>query len=134
MVTTTAISNTDDMIDSRDVIARIDYLKDETAECEHGVETAGDCDLWESHNELTALNALAAEGEAASDWQYGEILIRDTYFRDYAEELAEDCGLTQTDLAGRWPYTCIDWEAAAEALQADYVEVDFAGVSYWIQA
>jgi hypothetical protein len=136
-VATNPISNTEDIIDSRDIIARIEYLASISEDCGHDPLDDGGihaCELWEDHDELAALKALAEEAsEYAADWQYGEALIRDSYFQEYAEELAEDCGMIQSDLAGRWPYTCIDWEQAARELQRDYTSVDFDGVTYWIR-
>ena len=125
----TTPTNTDDFIDSRDVIARIEVLESE-------IETAtndNELDLVEEEvEELATLKALAKEGEASPDWQYGEVLIRDSYFEEYAQDLAEDCGMIQEG-AG-WPNTCIDWEQAARDLQMDYSSVDFDGVDYWIRA
>jgi hypothetical protein len=119
----TDISNSDDVIDSRDVIARIDEL----IELSKGED-------WtvEDNDELTALQALAAEGENyAADWPYGETLIRDSYFRDYAEQLAEDIGAINSDAS--WPNNCIDWDRAARELRMDYSAIDFDGVTYWIR-
>lgn len=41
---------------------------------------------------------------------------------DFAEETAEQLGLI--DKNANWPYTCIDWERAAEELMQDYTEQD----------
>ena len=84
-------------------------------------------DRWGS-----AMGALAEQAEGyAADWQYGEQLIRDSYFKDYAMELAEDIGAV--DANASWPNTCIDWDQAARELQMDYTSVEFAGVTYWIR-
>jgi hypothetical protein len=113
------ITNAEDIIDSRDVIARIEYL-----------ESEDELDGWDQ-DELNALKELQLEAEQYSpDWVYGSTLIRDSYFKDYAQELAEDIG--SIDREG-WPYTCIDWEQAADELKQDYTQVDFDGVSYWIR-
>jgi hypothetical protein len=142
---TDTISNTDDVIDSRDVIARIDEL---TAEIEGAYDEArGDVEeyppivewmeradnpLQDEIAELEKLKALATEAEGyAADWHHGETLIRDSYFEEYAQELAEDCGMIERDV--KWPYTCIDWEQAARELQMDYTSVDFDGVTYWVR-
>ena len=84
----THISNNDDVIDSRDVIERIEELQAES-------------DLDEAdRDELEALVNLAEEASGyAPDWEYGEALIRGTYFTQYAEQLADDRGLTNTDNA-----------------------------------
>ena len=115
---TTEITNSEDVIDSREIIDRIAYLED-----------SEDADEIEERAALVAL-AEQAEGYAA-DWQYGEQLIRDSYFKDYAMELAEDIGAV--DANASWPNTCIDWDQAARDLQMDYTSVEFAGVTYWIR-
>jgi len=141
------ISNSDDIIDSRDVIKRIEALESEreTAgeEAEEDVpederdgteraEAETEWDQTEDGEELTALKKLADEGESSPDWSHGETLIRETYFEDYARQLAEDIGAIKGDET--WPLSYIDWEAAANALKQDYTEVDFDGVTYYIRA
>lgn len=159
----TDISNTDDIIDSRDVIARIEELESELEtltdavdEARRGVDepdldgddrpleeimeearetlASAESDLadWDGEEELKTLKALADQCEGCGDWDSGEGLIRDSYFEEYAEQLADDIGAI--DRNARWPVNCIDWEKAADELKADYTEVDFAGESYWIRA
>lgn len=141
------MNNSQDMIDSRDVIARIEELEGERealadtitddAEdltAEELADARRELAEWDEENtaELGALLALASEGEDyAADWNHGETLIRDSYFETYAQELAEDIGATDRD--AKWPQTCIDWEQAARELQMDYSSVDFDGVTYWIR-
>ena len=123
------ISNSDDVIDSRDVIARIVELQAEKEDLEN--EELAD---WEKENgeELKALEELAEEGEDyAPDWLHGETLIRDSYFTEYAQQLAEDIGAI--DKNAGWPSMHIDWEAAAEELKGDYSCISFDGVDYWIR-
>ena len=86
------ISNTADMIDSRDVIERIEELNDliDTA----AEEGRGDFDL---DDELEALKTLVEEAGGSPDWLHGETLIRDSYFGTYAQELAEDIGAVSSD-------------------------------------
>src|SRR5208282_2051077 len=55
-------------------------------------------------------------------------LIRCTYFKEYAQELAEECGMIQKEV--KWPYTCIDWDHAARELLMDYTTISFNGVDY----
>ena len=149
----------DDIIDSRDVIARIEELEaerealqttvyewenaigdtDEEDEKQAAAEELGraeiDLETWDASDEadeLRILKALADEASGyAADWRYGETLIRDSYFKDYAMELAEDIGAINRDAT--WPNTCIDWDQAARELQMDYTAVDFDGVTYWIR-
>lgn len=112
-------------------------------ESEYG-ETVGGYHYWieraennafedtDDADEYRALKALADEAKDSPDWQYGGTLIRDSYFEEYAQELATDIGA----ISGKenWPLTCIDWERAARELQQDYMSVNFDGVTYWIRA
>jgi hypothetical protein len=117
---TTEIGNTEDIIDSRDVIARIEYLESDEERTE------------EETDELTALQALAEEAsDYAEDWQYGAVLIRDSYFKEFAEEFASDIGAI--DRNANWPLCHIDWDAAADSLKMDYAQVEFDGMAYWVR-
>jgi len=106
-------SNHDDVIDSRDIIEAIE---------------SGDLDA----DDQKAFEELAKEAEGSPDWEHGETLIRDSYFEEYAQELAEDTGMVKGDEG--WPLNHIDWEAAADELKNDYFSVDFDGVEYWIRS
>lgn len=120
-----SIDNTEDIIDSRDVIARIEELEALADDSDYEMDD-------DERHELEALRALAEEAAGcAGDWQHGEALIRWSYFKTYAEELAEDIGAIGRDV--QWPLGHIDWEAAADELQIDYASVDFDGVEYWIR-
>lgn len=119
----TEVANDADVIDSRDVIIRIDYLE--------GLLSEDECTADE-HAELESLRILARQGaDYSPDWEYGEAMIRDSYFAEYAQELAEETceGAASTE----WPFRCIDWEQAARELQGDYGSIDFAGITYWIR-
>jgi hypothetical protein len=114
------ISNQDDLIDSRDIIARITELE-ETEERDEDEQA-----------ELEALTALQDEAEdCCTDWRHGETLIRDSYFRRYAEQYADDIGAINGD--AHWPNCCIDWERAARELQQDFSSAEFDGVTYWVR-
>jgi len=157
--------NTDDTIDSRDVIEAISEMEgeiqsillsalfpdedaswgdvaDANIDAADGIHVLpesmwpdGDYDrvwLWEIATPLVGLRKFASQAEGyAADWRYGETLIRDSYFEEYARELADDIGAIPRD-AG-WPTTCIDWEQAARELQMDYTSVNFDGVTYWVR-
>lgn len=118
------ISNSDDIIDSRDVIARIEELEEMREE---------ESDDWTDDDEieLAELRDLAERGEICTDWVHGATLIRDSYFETYAEQLAEDIGAIGRDMP--WPLDYIDWEAAAAALQQDYTSVEYGGETYWVR-
>ena len=119
---TTPINNTSDIIDSRDVIERI-------AELEQARDIA-DLDDDETE-ELAALVAFAEAGSSVEDWEYGAGFVRDSYFEEYARELADDIGAI--DANASWPLSCIDWEQAARELRMDYTAVEFDGVTYWVR-
>lgn len=166
---TTEITNSENVIDSRDIIARIEELRGDLdallsavmdAESGESREKAlsdlavwldcdvddfpdsfaaihGDFPLKDYRNsdeavELYALEDLAEQAEGCADWHHGETLIRDSYFEDYARELAEDIGTINKDAA--WPACHIDWTAAADALKQDYTEVDFDGTTYYLRS
>ena len=111
------INNLEDVIDSRDVLDRITELQ------------AMDMDT-EEEEELEGLQMLiqdiADTGLTPAD---GITLIRETYFTEYAQELAEDVGAISS--TPQWPLSHIDWDAAAEELQGDYVSVEFRGIEYF---
>jgi hypothetical protein len=133
---TTEISSSDDIIDSRDVIARMEWLRS-FCEDENGEILTPETCPEENENmveieEYTKLAALAEDGENySSDWTHGATLIRDSYFQDYAKDLAEDIGAI--DRNASWPLGCIDWEAAADELKSDYSAIEFDGVTYWVR-
>ena len=142
---TNTISNTDDTIDSRDVIARIEEL---TSERDDLTETIADCDDtaaiglaeeakqalsdWlasEDGLELATLEKLAEEASGyAADWQYGDRLIRDSYFNEEMDKMVEDCYDFGKDLPF-WAKITLNYKA----LQQDYTSVEFNGVTYWIR-
>jgi len=127
MKSTEEITNSQDIIDSRDIIARIKELEgngviplDEVPQDEEPVNE-------EDAEELQHLKAIAEEA-SGGDWEFGVTLINENYFEDYAREFAEDIGAIEKSY--NWPANCIDWERAARELQMDYTEVDFDGVGY----
>ena len=133
------IYNTDDLIDSREVVARIEDLEQERQDMVEDNEDPEGLQLqtveeWDEENgkELKDLKDLAEQCEGYGDWEYGEGLIRDDYFIQYAIDLADDVGAV--DLNASWPMNCIDWEKAAEELKQDYAAVEFDGVTYWLRA
>ena len=114
--------------DSRDIIARIEQVKSDIDQARVDGNDTTDLEA-----ELEALEAFAEEAsEYAPDWHYGETIIHEDYFTQYAQELSDQLSLGDGAMA-QWPFTHIDWEAAADALKADYSEVEFNGVTYYIR-
>jgi hypothetical protein len=145
-VKTREISNRDDVIDSRDVIARIEELESEMTDAMGEWQSESELTKpqalidWEAEgfmDELEALRKLRDDADGSPDWEYGETLIRESYFTDYIEELIDDCySLPKEMNSGEWPWRHmkIDFEAAADEARADYIEADFNGVTYLIRA
>lgn len=120
-----------DIIDVRDIIARVEELETTLS----GDDYHTDAELTDAQNELNALQSILADLQGMGgdeqwrgDW-YPITLIRDSHFRDYAEQLADDCGMIPKN--AQWPLTCIDWEQAARELRYDYTGVDIDGATYW---
>jgi hypothetical protein len=133
---TQEITTSDDIIDSRDVIARMDYLRsfceDEDGEILTPETAPEDHANMDEIEEYAKLQALCDEAEDySSDWKYGATLIRDSHFQAYAQDFAEDIGAI--DRNAEWPLGCIDWEKAADELKSDYTAVEFDGVTYWVR-
>ena len=126
-----------DVIDVRGIIARVLELRDERDEYN---EKMGSPDAWDGvpdgePKELAMLEGILSElagyggdEEFEGDWYPGQ-LIAERYFQEYAQDLAEDCGMVDTSAS--WPMTCIDWEQAARELQMDYSSIEIRGFTYW---
>lgn len=149
---TDEITNSQDIIDIRDVIEVYESLTNEIDDVKNGeskqaetmsigewidglnVEAHPLCDAIQQYQTMQALleecRGRGGDHQYQGDW-YPATLIADDYFEDYAQELAEDCGDIPKE--SRWPLYCIDWEQAARALQMDYTSVDFDGSTYWIR-
>lgn len=129
---TVTISNTDDVIDLRDVINRVEELEEID-----GIEDLID-NLTENDDakELVMLREFLGECQGyggdeqwRGDW-YPVTAIRDSYFTDYTQQLLEDIGDLPKDIPH---YIAIDWEATAKNIQVDYTGVEFDGVTYWVR-
>lgn len=183
------ISNTDDILDSRDIIERFEELDGEhddlvnavdeakadlesamndlgTAqhdlfnanssgdtdainaaanECEDFQKAAEDADValevaakalvdWEGADEWVTLKKLCDQGEGCADWAYGETMIHESHFADYAEELAKETSDVPSSQWNQWPFNCIDWQDAADTLKQDYTSIDFDGQTYYVRS
>lgn len=127
-----------DVLDSRDVIARIGELFDREDELTTRIEDGGTltdeereelAELQSPDGELSRLRLFADEASGYADWEYGATFVRDSYWMTYAQELAEDIGAIPQEYS--WPASYIDWERAASDLQMDYSSVELEGVTFW---
>ena len=119
------IYNTQDVIDSRDIIERIEELE---------ILIAGESksdDFLEYTDEYDKLVSLKEECEQySSEWKYGIALIHESYFEDYVQDLLSDIGVLPREIP--W-YIVIDWEKTADNIKIDYTDVDFDGETYYIR-
>lgn len=157
MSVTNRVDNTQDVIDSRDLIDRAYELIDEQLSAFNEQQTDdaaragedGAIDLeredaphddlfleWlkagahldEDKAELAALIHVWRECEDVSDWTYGETLIRDDYFVSYTEQLIDDCYELPKELtSGNWPYRHITIDYEAAA---DELKDDYMSVDF----
>lgn len=123
---TTTLDLSADLIDVRDIIARVEELEAEQSSDPMAFDNGDELDTLTTI--LADLQGMGGDEQWRGNW-YPITLIRDSYFRTYAEELADDIGAIPRD-AG-WPMNCIDWEQAARELRYDYSGVDIDGVTYW---
>lgn len=146
------ISNSDNVIDIRDVIDRIEELELERDEFILNKTQSDDSSSWgelseeeeakaeekwnktEEGIELKKLTDLMEEFRGCGgdekwrgDW-YPITLIRDSYWEDYVEELLDDLGYIPKDFP-HW--IKIDWKETADNVQDDYTSGEFDGVTYW---
>lgn len=146
---TNVISKYDDVIDSRDVIKRIDELAgdlgyeisrqdpepdidlDSPDDIRANMALFEEAGLRDEAEELANLLELQEEAEGyCPDWRHGASIIREDYAEKYAQECAEDVGLLTHQ---GWPYDCIDWERATKEFLIDYTSVDFAGETFYVR-
>lgn len=141
-------SKYDDIIDVRDIISRVEELRESRDSLREEFDSmptnAGvDFDNWvcnqvgfsrEEFEELQTLESLLSDlcgnggdEQWEGDW-YPVTLIRDSYFTDYAQELVYDIGDMPREIPS---YIEIDWEATARNIRMDYSSVEFDGVTYW---
>ena len=110
-------TNSDDVIDSRDIL---DYI------WEHE-------DNEDFKEEVEALQKVVDEycneyDEGLKDLEFGVFFIKDDYFEDYMWDYFLECN--QVDEA----LECyIDIAAFARDQQYDYSSIDFDGETYWYQ-
>lgn len=118
------------MLDSRELQSRLTELEDMAEAYRESVGTSmPEAPLDDDEQrELEELTTLADE---VSEWYHGATLIPEDEFEEYARQLADDIGATNSDHG--WPLTHIDWEAASEALKQDYSEVTYNGRTYLVR-
>ena len=125
----------EDVLDTRDLDAKLDELESlqsDYDDCEDldedGVKTVEPLDVV-SAQMLKALRELKDE---VGGWHHGTGLIRETYWREYCQQLADDMGYTGGDRNSNPLLDYVDWDQWADALTADYSVAEINGVTfYW---
>jgi hypothetical protein len=126
-MTTNDLDLTADIIDVRDIIARVEALEKELPDNDNEFR------VWEHAVEFDTLveilEDLKGEGgdeQWRGDW-YPVTLIFEGHFTEYATELVCD-----THDLGKLPsFIEIDWEATARNVKTDYSEVGIDGFTYF---
>lgn len=94
------------------------------------LENAAD-DQREIAAEFIRLREFDSEGsDYAPDWRYGETIIREDYFAEYAEEMIKDVGDMPAETPG---YIAIDWDKTAENIKVDYTEIEYDGTTFLVR-
>jgi hypothetical protein len=117
---TSPITNSDDIIDSREVLGRIEVLQG-----------------TEDQDELDELEALTALIDQIEDPEDGICLVNEDYFEEHTQQMIDDCYPDLKDrYSGSWPYYCLkfDIEMAARDHKMDYTSIEFDGQTYWYRA
>lgn len=159
-----APDNMDDIIDSRDVIKRIEELQGEREALAEEVEEALanlDPSRGEDPEDLDDIEDMDSDLQSARDalkeWddESAEELkalldLQDQcegYYPDwrygvaliresYFEEYAQEYAedIGAINPDATWPNNCIDWEQAARELRMDFSSVDFDGITYFVHS
>lgn len=129
-MTTQDLDLTADVIDVRDIIARVEELEELTAAANESGESSAETvdDKEELDALLEILNDLKGYGgdeKWRGNW-YPVTLIRDSYFEEAMDELVHDCYEVPKNLPSFMTIT-LDYVA----LQMDYTSTDIDGVTYW---
>ena len=127
------IDNTQDIIDVRDIIDRVEELESSIQDYEN---EDGDLELHDEHisqkeeldelrDVLSELAGYGGDEQFEGDW-YPVSLIHDNYFETAMDELLEDIGVIPRDLPCYLTIT-VDYIA----LQQDYSSVNIGNETYW---
>ena len=125
------------VIDSRDIVERVNEIEEDIAAIDDDalpdVEGHIAADRKELQDELDILNELVEvidgySGDSAKD---GVTLVAESYWVEYAQELADDIGALPKEFS--WPTSYIDWDRAASDLKMDYTSVQIGSEDYWFR-
>ena len=86
-------------------------------------------DFEEELKEIEEINSI--ETKLGSEFEYGVTLVDVDDWEEYVEEFLEDIGYIPKDFPS---WIEIDWEATANNVKVDYMEVTYQGDSYLVRA
>lgn len=133
----------DNIINTRDIIKFVEEYKEQLEDMCSILATEIENEDWdEAATSVRSMLAFLDEDDKKcwldfykkyqneiTDYDEGAQLINDDYFTKYAEELAYEV----SEIPSAWPSNCINWDAAAQALQQDYMEVELGGNIFWVR-
>jgi predicted nucleic acid-binding Zn-ribbon protein len=102
----------------------IEKLKSDKKDLENELED------WVEDNQ-EKLDDLETLEDEVPEWEYGATLIHEDSFEEYCEEELNDLGIIDSKQA--W-FVVIDWEATADNMRQDYMEVTYEGDTYLCRA
>lgn len=115
------MSSSLDSRDLRDLANELDDLREQR-------ENDGSDDEHDAER-LAALEGLERDlGDLHIAANHGVYLIHEDDFADHARDQAEE--LIGQDMR-QWPFTCIDWDQAADDLKHDYTVIEFDGNTFY---
>ena len=108
----------EDVLDSRDLQERIDYL-----------ESFDEEELDDSEKEeLESLKELKEESDFG-EWDWGQFFIKRGYWVKYCENMVKDIGDLPRELPS-YIQDNIDWDGVADDIEQDYSVVNFGREEY----
>ena len=127
MTTANKLDLAADMIDVRDIIARVEAIESEGDDAH--LQATDPETLGEVRTLRMILDDLEGNGgdeQFRGEW-YPVTLIAEHYFTAYARGLLEDCDVIPADLPA---YVHIDWQRTARDIAVDYSTVTIQGREY----
>lgn len=93
---------------------------------------------WEDDRPCDEEEAQAAEhvctllSDIVDDLPDDDVLISEDHFPQYARETADSTIADFDD--SQWPYTCIDWDHAADELKHDYSGIEIGETTFYYRS
>lgn len=132
-------TNQDEYIDAAQLVT---LVEDWEAAMEEGADEDGEIQLPFGVGEYHSLKKVADEIVNYGGDKDHEQLVREDCFLEYTKQLVDDCygdammmkQLTERSHVWPWKHLQISWDACADELKGDYVEIDFDGVTYYMRS